>query len=68
VQFPAVYEEGALRLVHHSTETLEQLTSRVLGHFTQNFVVVRLRGFAEIHVGVDKKVCSILIGDGVIDL
>ena len=40
LQFPAVYEERALRLVHHSTEPLEQLAARVLAHFTNNFVVV----------------------------
>ena len=39
-QFPAIYEEGALRLVHHSTEPLEQLAARVLAHFGANFVVV----------------------------
>lgn len=39
LQFPALYEEAALRLVHHSTEPAEQLASHVLSHFENSFVV-----------------------------
>ena len=40
-QFPKLYEAEAVRLVHHSVETAEQLAGSILAHLAVRFVQVR---------------------------
>lgn len=37
-QFPAIYEEPVIRLIHHSTHKLDDLSGRIAAHFRDSFV------------------------------
>ena len=37
-QFPAIYEEPVIRLIHHSTHKLDDLAGRIAAHFRDSFV------------------------------
>ena len=38
LQFPAIYEEPIIRMVHHSTLKLDDLSGRIAAHFRDSFV------------------------------